>query len=214
MPKAFWLFAEHEGDGSEGDPHRAHLPGSFSGRMTCPGDIVRLGDAVVGPNHGHLLVGGIGLPDDNLTGDGASHRHYVVKVGDSWQQVTVGATSHDHELPVGLQGELVPDYYMLFVGCSNADAVDIVADGQCFPIVEAEVTEDAPPGGVGDWVIGALDNTPWSVEDKETWDARVLGVLRTYLPADIDRGRRLVVLFLGALLNSNPGEERGYRYGG
>jgi len=208
MPKAFWLFSEHEGDGMD-ESHKPHLPATFSGRGTCPGDIVRLGDAVVGPNHRHLLVGGIALPDDNLTGTGASHRHYVVKVNTSWQQVTVGATAHDHELPVGLQGELVPEYYMLFVGCSNVDAADIEADPQCFPIVEAEVTEEA-----GEWSIGQLDSTPWTPEERTTWDTRVPSVLRTYLPGEIDRGKRLVLLFLGVLLNSNPGDESGYRYGG
>jgi hypothetical protein len=79
MPKAFWLFAKNIGDGTDENPNRPGLPIGVGGKMTCPGDIIRLTGPVASP-HRHLLVGGIALADDNLdglTGDG--HIHYVLK---------------------------------------------------------------------------------------------------------------------------------------
>lgn len=197
MAKAFWAFVTHTGDGSEADPHRPDLP-AVGGRWTCPGDIVRLTGSPV-PHH-HLLVGGVALGDDNV-GDG--HRHYVVKLGSNWQQVTVGATSHTHTLSEDPQGNLAPDYYLLFWVGSNADAVTIAGDPNCYPIVEAPVAQD---GAIGD-----LDNTQWTGGEQTTWETRCLSILGIQLPAQVDRGKRLVLLFLGALLSRQMSDEHGYR---
>lgn len=199
MAKAFWLFSENDG----GKPH---LPVGFGGRTTCPGDIIRLQTAY---DHKHLLVGGYAVADDNLIGEtGEGHTHLVVKVNDTWQQVTRGTTSHDHPLNES-GGNLIPDYFLLFVVCSNADAAAIASEAGCYPVVEAEVTV-SEDGGIS---IGALDSTQWTAWQQTMWESRMLNILGVQLPSEIDRGKRLVKLFLGALLSRQTGEERGYRYG-
>jgi len=158
-----------------------------------------------------LLVGGIALPDDNLIGAaGEGHRHYVVKLGESYTQVTVGAPNHQHTLSLNAAGNLRPDFFLLFWAGSNADAVTIASDPNCWPIVQAAMSQDDE----GNWIIGVLDNTQWDAGDQATWDARVLDFLGVEIPAQVDRGKRLVQVFLGALLSRQTSDERDYRYGG
>ena len=205
MTKSFWMFATNDGDGTSDNPNRPHLPAGFSGRTTNPGDVLRLGTAF---DHKHLLIGGYAIADDNLIGDaGGGHTHLVVKIGDTWHQVTRGAADHDHPLNVGAAGNLIPDFFLLFVVCSDADAVAIASEPGCFPVVEAEVTQTED--GIS---IGALDNTQWTAGQQATWDTRILAVLGVQLPAEIDRGKRLVLAFLGSLLSRQTGDEREYRY--
>ena len=53
MARAGWLFAKNAGDGTEGNPNRPALPVGVRGKMTCPGDIIRL-TGPAGPNaHRH-----------------------------------------------------------------------------------------------------------------------------------------------------------------
>ena len=203
MAKSFWLFANQTGGGVDGDKSMPDIP---LGRATCPGEIIRMTGPVASP-HRHLLVGGIGLPDDNL-GDG--HRHYVLRLDNgNWAQVTEGATNHNHTLSLNANGALLPDYYMLFVTCSDAGAVTIANHPGCFPIVEAEMSQDDE----GQWSIGGLDDTAWTAGQHTTWDARCLDVLGVQLPAEVDRGKRLVQIFLGCLLSRQTDHERGYRFG-
>jgi len=205
MTKAFWTFSVNDGDGSGDNPNRPHLPGGFGGKMTCPGDTVRLGVAY---GHKHLLVGGYAIADDNLIGQtGEGHTHLVVKMGDAWHQVTRGAADHTHPLNIGAAGNLIPDYFLLFVVCSNADAAATASDPGCYPVVEAEVTEDEDGTS-----IGALDNTKWTEAEQTLWENRMLNILGIQLPPEIDRGKRLVLAFLGSLLSRQPGREKSYRY--
>ena len=200
--KAFWLFSTNAGDGSEDDPNRPALPAGVGGRWTCPGDVIRLTGSPV--PHTHLLVGGVALPDDNL-GDG--HRHYVVKVAGSWQQLTVGATSHTHTLNLNAAGGLNPDYFLLFWAGSDANAAAIASDPNCYPVAEASVVSD----GEGGWTIDDLDNTQWTSAQQSTWESRMLDVLGVQLPSQVDRGARLVKLFLGVLLSRQADNETAYR---
>ena len=199
MAKAFWLFSKNAGDGSDDNANRPSLD-AFGGRWTSPGDIIRFTGPVSSP-HIHLLVGGIVLPDDNL-GDG--HRHYFVKVGDNYQQVTVGAVDHDHDYSQAANGNPIPDYYLLFWAGSNSDAAAINASADNFPIVEAAID--------GEGNIGDLDSTPWDAGDLTIWQTRVLAILGVQMPDEVDRGSRLVKLFLGSLLSRQSGDERGYRF--
>ena len=200
MAKAFWLFSKNAGDGSDGNANRPSLD-PYGGRWTSPGDIIRF-TGPIGPNdHTHLLVGGIALADDNV-GDG--HRHYFVQINDNWHQVTVGAPNHTHDYSQAANGNPIPDYYMVFWHGSNADAVAINASPDNFPIVEAIIDEE---GGIGD-----LDNTVWDAGDLAAWQARALSILGVELPDEVDRGKRLVQLFLGALLSRQSGDDRGYRF--
>ncbi len=200
MPKAFWLFSKNAGTGAQDDPNRPSLD-AFSGRWTSPGDIVKF-TGPIGPNaHQHLLVGGIALPDDEL-GDG--HRHYFVKAGATWQQVTVGGPDHTHDYTHTHPAlDPIPDWYMVFWAGSDAAAAGIAASPDNSIIVEAEIVDGA---------IGDLDNTPWTPAEVATWQTRILNVLGIELPAEVDRGNRLVLLFLGVLLSRQSGDERGYRF--
>lgn len=199
MSKAFWLFSKNAGDGSDGNANRPSLD-AFGGRWTSPGDIIRFTGPVASP-HIHLLVGGIVLPDDNLA---AGHRHYFVKVNDNYQQATVGAVDHDHDYSQATNGNPIPDYYLLFWAGSNADAAAINASADNFPIVEAEID--------GEGNIGDLDSTPWDAGDLTLWQTRMLNILGVQMPDEVDRGSRLVKLFLGSLLSRQSGDERGYRF--
>ena len=204
MPKAFWMFATATVVDGVAKPA---LPLN-SGQGTIPGEIIRL-TGPAGPNaHRHLLVGGIALADDNLDGfTGEGHVHYVLKINDAWQQVTVDAPAHTHDLNVGANDNLVPDFFLLFWAGSNADAATIAGSPTCFPVVEAEMSQDDEDN----WSIGDLLDG-WASEDTAWWQAKMLDVLGVQMPAEIDRGKRLVQLFLGALLSRQSGDERGYRF--
>lgn len=207
MTKAFWTFSVNDGDGSSGNPNRPHLPAGFGGKTTCPGDIIRLQTT---HGHKHLLVGGYAIADDNLIGQtGEGHTHLVVKVGDTWRQVTRGAANHTHPLNISMAGNPIPDYFLWFVVCSNAVAAAIASEPGCYPVVEAQVAEGEE--GIS---IGALDNTPWTGAEQTLWESRMLNFLGVQLPPEIDRGKRLVLAFLGSLLSRQTGEEKAYRYSG
>jgi len=204
--KAFWMFIKNTNDGT-GDNEPA-WPAGVKGQSVTPGDLIRL-TGPTGPNaHRHLLVGGIALPDDNIVGIGAGHRHYLVKFGVGWQQITVGATNHAHTLPEDASGNLMPEYFLTFWAGSNADAATIAASPDCFPICEAVIGQDAE----GNPEFEELDNTPWTAGELATWQARTLNLLGVTLPAEVDRGKRLVLLFLGALLARQMASEKGYRF--
>lgn len=201
--KAFWTFAQRIQDAD--GVNKPDLP-NVQCRWTSPGDLIRTG---VTAGHRHLVVGGFALADDNLIGQaGEGHTHIVARLGDQWQQVTRGASHHAQPLPeCPSTGALLPDYYMLFVVCSDAGALQIAAHPGCYPIVEADVTEVEDGLDIGD-----LDYTAWDAGDLATWQARCLSVLGFELPSEIDRGKRLVVTFLGALLSRSSASEKGLRY--
>ena len=203
MTKAFWLFAKRKQVDGVNMPD---LPAVSTGfRMTCPGDITRTG---VTASHRHLMLGGFAIADDNLIGEvGEGHTHIIGNLNGSWSQITRGATPHTHPLPVDeVSGSLLPDYYMLFVVCSDADMVAIAAHPGCYPIVEADITQ------LDDGLqIGDLVTTPWTPGEVTLWRARCLNVLGFSLPAEVDRGKRLVAVFLGSLL-SRQTNETGLRY--
>jgi len=196
--KAFWFFSKNANDGSgDNEPSLPHgLSGEF--RTVNPGDIYRLGTAA---GHLHMLLGGFAIQDDNLAND--DHTHLVVKCDDEFHQVTRGAASHNHPLSLDDNGEMMQDWFLCFCRCENADAVLIKNHADCFPIVEAEMTQDDD----GFWIIGDLDNEAWTAGEQSTWQTRCLSILGFELPAQIDRGCRLVQMFIGGLL-SRPIEEK------
>ena len=59
-----------------------------------------------------------------------------------------------------------------------------------------------------------LLRAPFTASDQGYADAQVLDFLGVELPTQVDRGKRLVQIFLGALLSRQSSDERGYRYGG
>ena len=212
--KACWLISRNAGTGAPDiDPSRPDMPAPTAvGDWTTPGsvgkrqvhgDIVRLTGPAALP-HRHLLVGGIALADDNLDGlSGDGHVHYV---GD-WGQVTVDAPDHTHTGATGPDGQLIPDFFLLFWAGSDVYAAAIAAHAACFPIVEADMSQDND----GNWSIGDL-KAGWATHTTAWWRAQMLDVLGVQLPAEVNNGRRLVRLLLGALLSRQTSDERGYRY--
>lgn len=199
MAKAFWFFSKNTNDGIGNNA--PSLPAGLSAdfRMVVPGDIYRLGTAF---GHLHLLIGGFAIQDDNLIGD--DHTHLVVNIRKTYLQLTRSAVEHDHPLSLDVGGNLMQDWFLCFCYCSNANAVLIANHVNCFPIVEAEII---------DGEIGDLDNTPWDAGELSTWEVRLLNVLGFALPDDVDRGERLVQLFIGSLI-SRPVDERYVRFVG
>ena len=210
MVKASWILASNVGDGCEESPNRPGLPVGVGGRTQVYGDLTRLTGPAAQP-HRHLLIGGIALQDDNLDGApvGDGHVHYVVKVGENYTQLTVDAPAHTHDLSLSANGNLIPDYFLFFWVGSDADAVTIINSATCFPLVQCEVTANDEGG----YNIGAMLND-WASHDTAWWQTKMLDVLGVQLPEEIDRGKRLVLLLLGALMARQVSEdnEPGYRY--
>jgi len=206
--KAGWIFSLNLGDGSWENPNRPGLPEGIGGETTIPGQIVRLTGPGASP-HRHLLIGGWAQADENLVGEvGEGHYHYVIKVGDTYHQTTQGAQVHTHTLNIGVNGLLIPDFYLLFWGGTDADAATIIASPTCWIIVQAQVTQEN-----GVWVVGDLDNMVWTQEERDTWEARILNVLGVILPSEVDRGRYLLEFTRNVLLIPTHSDERSFRMG-
>ncbi len=198
MARAFWLFSKNKGDGSAENPSAPTLPVGLTGKWTNPGDIVRLQTAA---GHEHLLLGGYAVVNDEMAD---AHYHLVAKINGDWIQITQGAASHDHPLDLSPAGDIIPDWFMLFYVGPNADAVAINAHPQCHIIVECPIDEDG--------VIGPMDNKLWTAGQLATWHSRVLSLLGVDMPPQVNRGRRLVAIFLGCFLSRPILDETGYRY--
>jgi len=208
MVKAAYIIATNAGDGSSDNPSRPSLP-NVGGKTQVHGDLTRLTGPVASP-HRHTLIGGFAMADDNLDGlPGDGHVHYVLKIDGNWVQVTVDAPAHTHTLNLSASEMLIPDYFLFFWVGSDADAALINASPTCYPVVELDVTADDEGG----WTIGDMQNG-WASQDTTWWHARMLDVLGVQLPVEVDRGSRLVLLLLGALLSRQvtSDNERGYRY--
>lgn len=196
MARAGWLFSKAIGTGAAGDDIRPSLADLVGGKWTSPGDVISLRGPAAQP-HNHLLVGGVALPDD-FVGDG--HKHFVLFINGQWQQVTVGAQDHTHTLDLASNGRLMPDYFLVFWEGSDAEAAVLNADPDNYLVVEADVN------------TRVLDNTQWTAQEQITWETRILNLLGVQLPAEVDRGKRLVQLFLGALLSRQTDNEEAYRF--
>lgn len=204
--RAFWLFSQNVGTGDDSDPVRPDLDG-INGRWTCPGDILRMTGPVASP-HVHLLVGGVALPDDNLDGlTGSRHFHYLVYNGTSWYQTTVdnvGSTpAHTHTYSIAANNRPIPDYLLTFWGGSNSQADALLDRPGNIHIVEAVLSGNQ---------VASLDNTPWTAPQRTAWYNQILNILGIKLPTEVDRGKRVVMLFLGALNSRVADDDRNYRF--
>lgn len=196
--KAFWMFIRNQNNGSGGNSPA--WPPGVGGQSVTPGDVIR----ITGSGHRHIVVGGIALPDDNI---GDNHRHYLAKLGNGWTQITVGAANHTHSLPTDINENLMPEYFLTFWAGPDSEAELIDASPDCFPIVEAVITEDN-----GTFQFLELNDVAWSGAERTLWESRCLNLLGITLPAQIDRGKRLVLLFLGAFLARQMSNEVAYRF--
>ena len=198
MTKAFWFFSRNTNDGSQtvNSPSLPEITDTDF-RIVVPCDIYKLGEIA---NHEHLLIGGFALQNDEL-GDG--HTHLCARLGEDYTQITRGATPHTHPLITDPLGNLVQSWFLCFCKCSDAIALQIAAHPDCYPVVAATIDQD---GGIGE-----LDNEPWSAGDLATWQTRCLNLLGFALPPQIDRGKRLVQLFVNCLA-TRQADERALRF--
>ena len=197
MTRAFWLFSKNSNSGSTNE-NSPTLPSGLSGKWTNPGDIVRL-KTVAG--HEHLMIGGYAVANDELA-DG--HYHLVAKINDNWQQITQMGTTHTHPLDLSLSGEIIPDWFLLFYVGPNSDYDLIDAHAQCLIVVECPIGADD--------LIGEMESVKWTAAEQSWWTDKILVLLGIELPSAIDRGKRLISLFLGCFLSRPILDERGYRY--
>lgn len=204
--RAFWLFSKNSWT-QLGDDSGPSL-GSAPGKYVVPGDITLL-EGPVGNEHVHTLVGGIALPDDSLEGGvGEYHRHYVVQnQPGQWVQVTVGATAHTHTFQQGFSGEPIPQWFLVFWAGSDASASTLLAMPENEHIVEAVIAQNN-----GKWEVLSLDNTQWTAPEQTAWNNRLLNLMGITMPPGVDRGQRLVKLFLGVLISRSNIDERFYRF--
>lgn len=198
--RAGWIFCPNDGD------NNPDLPAGVGGSLVNPLDIVRLTGGPAGNEHDHLLVGGIAINSDQV---GIFHEHIVGHFGTQWIQITRpdSVAAHTHDLPTDANGNLQPQWFLAFWKGSDADAAMIASSETCYVACEATITEQD-----GQIVIGDLDNTPWDAGELTTWRTRMLNVLGIDLPDQVDRGSRLVALFVGSLLSRGGQPERALRF--
>jgi len=153
--KSGWIFtpAIETAEGVE-----PYFPTGMSGefRHVNPIDIHRLTGSAV--PHIHYLTGAFGIANMDL---GDNHWHAVLRVGEFYQQYTIGATQHTHE-DLGR-----PTWFMPFVICSDADAQAIIDDPDCYLVAECPI--DLETGA-----IGPEDDTPWTTQERNAWVNRFL----------------------------------------
>ncbi len=194
--KAGWIFCKNDGNGNP------MIPAATSGSFTNPGEIHTITGGPGGAVHTHSLVGGVAVPSVDREGHADErHTHNIIFFNDTWQQITIGAANHTHDLSIDANNNLQPSWFLLFWWGSDADAAIINADANCLIGAEAEVTDN----GEGGYVFGDLDNSAWSGAERTAWETRIDIVLSVSLPAEIINGERLIAWMIGAVV-SRPGQ--------
>lgn len=152
-------------------------------------DIRRLDKAVAPNDHVHQVMGTIGFVNDDV-GDG--HYHYVQFFGSNWQQVTVGAASHDHPFSVGGIGNIrfLPDFFVIFLSAEDAEFNTLVNDNQWYLIGETSVVLSN-----NTYIFGDVDSTAFSQQEFDDWADRLTIALGRNMPVEITNPRRLVSWF-------------------
>ena len=152
-------------------------------------DIRRLEELAVPNDHVHQVMGTIAFVNDEV-GDG--HYHYVQYFGSNWQQVTIGASEHDHPFTVGGVSNVrfIPDYFVMFLSADDAEFDLLATDSQWYLIGETEVTLSE-----GVYSFGEIDNTAFSGQEITQWQNRFRIALGRDMPAEITNPRRLVSWF-------------------
>lgn len=193
MAKAGWVFCPNNGSNAP------DLPVGVAGHYTNPMEIYRITGGPVGFEHTHVLFGSHALASlDRVGQTDAAHYHWVVYYAGAWQQATVGAQSHTHDLNIDANGNLTPDWFLIFWQGSNADAVLIDADANCVIAVQAAISVDPD---TGEDVAGALSTVAWNGATRTLWETRMASVLALELPVEITNGDRLIAWLCGALVS-------------
>lgn len=175
---------------------------------------------ITGSGHKHTLIGGHAVRDANLElqteGD---HTHIVIRLAaGQWIQrimpesYDTGDGGHQHDLEL-VNGEISPDWYILFWKGTDAEADQILAHSGVNWLVDAEITTEQvgnPPQEVT--TIGELINVQWTQEEQDQKIAQFLSVLGLNLHSDIDSGKRLIQYFCGTFLATAGQQEISLRY--
>lgn len=198
MAKAFWVIVRSINDSAV----RPDLPPLASVSFTNPGDIYILDQPPsAGANHRHTMIGSFGIPSFNVS---SKHTHIALRHGALYQQTMIKDptdTQVDHTHP----DTEIPKFFFLFLVCSDADHdVLIAAPHNLRPIAYATFDSDGKPAALED--VGA-----WSAANKTAIDSLILQQLGIQLPAQIDRGKRLVAFLLSSLLARRQDNEMGIR---
>lgn len=175
--RAGWIFTPCivGGDGTL----RPYFPAGTNPSFTNTIEVYRLTGSAV--PHVHYLAGPFAVPNMDL---GDNHWHAVLRSGAFYQQYTFNAVAHTH---TDIER---PTWFMPFVVTSDPEAAAIIADPQCYLVAECPID--------GEGVIGPEDATPWTTEERDTWEALFSAALGLNLPAEVDRPSRLV-MFVVAL---------------
>lgn len=187
--KAFWTFRQAVLVNGAWRPNIPLLP---TVRITNPLDVNRLlANPGEGVNHMHTIVGGVGLVSDQ---SGGAHEHFIIRNNDAWLVRCRDAAEHTH---LGVE---TPDYFLFFMTCSDDDYTTLTGTpNNVRAIVHASVDENGN--------IGALDTTAWTPTELTFWTSAALNQLGITLPAEVDRGKRLVMLLCGMLLSRRITDE-------
>jgi hypothetical protein len=197
--KAFWTVRQAI---QVGGVWQADLPNLPNMMVHIPCDINRLTAGSGIANHVHLISGGVALYSNQ---SGGGHEHFVVHFGDAWYQWVRSGTAHTHP---GLE---TPDYFMCFVGCSDATYATLIAAPYNVKVMcQIEVEDNLD----GTFEVKDMVSTLWTTDERTYWAGFALTYLGITLPASIDRGRRLVMALLGLTLARRPKNDRGYRFYG
>lgn len=198
--KAAWFIVNNKNNAGEPD-----LPDSVGGSFVNPLNIY----VITGAQHRHTLVGGNALKDANLSGQAAAnryHTHTVVRLdsGNWFQDIDPDeATSHTHDLALDANGELIPDFFMVFWKGSDFDYDQILSWAGVIHLADAEIDGDQ---------IGDLIADPWTQPEEDNIRSKFMSVLGIDLPSQVNGGKRLVQYICPAMLARAGQNERSLRF--
>lgn len=193
--KAFWTIRANV----NGAPD---LPALAGMTVINPCDIWLLPAGAGAANHIHTLAGTMSFPSFQVA---SRHTHSILKTpGDNAVHFFFHESEAAHTHP-----DPVLSYFMCFVRCSDADFVTLTnAPYNVRVIAQATINIDPDTGGES---TGTLDTTPWTSQQRTLWANAALSQMGIALPAQIDRGARLVALFSQMFLARFGNDERGLR---
>lgn len=205
MVRAGWVFVRNEHDAGA-NTNEPKWPAEVTIlKSVIPLEVYTLEGKPAFP-HSHTLVGGFGIASKDAPVEFQHHWHAVITDpwGGYYEQITLGADVHIHD------DKGYPLWFMAFIAVDEMDIQVLVDSSDVHIIVEVNITQD-PMGG--DYIMGDMDETPWSPAERTLWVDRVGNVMGLSLPAVVDRGSRLVRWFIGLLMARRTFYERGLRFG-
>lgn len=203
--KAFWTIVANAPVDGTNTPNIPKLP-SVMYSYTSPCELWILPEGTGAAAHRHLLSGSFGLPSFQVT---SKHTHLYIRGTNNdgsvrfTYQVLIHESQAQHTHPDAVLG-----FFMPFIRCSDADYLTLTsAPYNIRPIAHAVITQDDE----GNDVVGDLEQTVWSTAVRNAWVSAAITYLGITLPAEVDRGSRLIDLLMGLSLGRGLVNERGLR---